>query len=106
MEFILNYKQVIVRSIGILLLVLGFATHFWVTPKEGMSQNELAMANLARMEASVSGSSKSNKQAKPDASHYTKAFENTQKKQVEYMTILVMIMGIGLLGYSFISKKS
>jgi len=86
------------------MLVVGFTIYFWVTPKVGISANDLASARLARMEASVSGrgSSKSGKQETPK---YKKLFENTQKKQMEYFTILVMVIGGASLGYSFIKKK-
>jgi hypothetical protein len=104
LEFFLKHQKIIFRSLGSLMLLVGFVVHFWLTPKEVVSKNSMAAANVARMEASVSGhSSKSNK-SKPDTSHFLKAFEETKKKQMEYLTIIAMIFGIGFLAYSFFKK--
>ncbi len=106
MEFFIKNKILIFRSLGVLLLLIGFVVHFWVTPKEGLTQNEIAAANVARMEASArGGGGSSNKEHKPDASKFVEEFKNTQAKQVRYLTIIAMILGIGFLGYSFIKKK-
>ncbi len=88
------------------MLVIGFAIHFWVTPKEGLSENDKAAARVARMEAQVKGSSsKSSKSSKQDTSKFLEELKSTQAKQMQYMTILAMLFGVGFLGYSFISKK-
>lgn len=106
MEFFLKYQQVILRSLGGFLLLIGFVIHFWTVPQEGISQNDRATANLARMQASVKGS-ESTKQTKQksDNSKFLKELKGQQEKQVEYFTILIMILGAGSLGYSFIKKK-
>ncbi len=39
------------------MLLIGFAVHFWVTPKEVLTQNDIAALNVARMEARISGGS-------------------------------------------------
>ena len=105
MDFFLKHKTVILRTMGALMLVIGFAAHFWVTPKEGFTKAELAAANVARMEAKVKGgSSKSGKSAKKNDSKYLDELKNKQEQQVRYLTIIAMILGIGSLGYSFIKK--
>ena len=106
MGFFLQHKAVILRIVGSLMLVIGFAIHFWVTPKEGLSENDKAAARVARMEAQVKGSSsKSSKSSKQDTSKFLEELKSTQAKQMQYMTILAMLFGVGFLGYSFISKK-
>lgn len=106
MEFFLKHKTVILRSLGSLMLVVGFGIHFWVTPKEGLSANQKAAANVARMEAKVKGSSaKSSKSPQKDSSKFLEELKNTQEKQMQYLTILAMIIGVGFLGYSFMPKK-
>ncbi len=71
-----------------------------------VSQNERAAANLARMDASVQGQgSPKPSETKADSSKFLKELKGQQAKQIEYLTILVMILGIGSLGYSFIKKK-
>lgn len=87
------------------MLLIGFVVHFWMTPEEGVSKNDLAAANVARMEAIVSGNGAATSQSKKDASHYVDAIEKTQKEQMRYLTIIVMVLGAGFLGYSFIQKK-
>lgn len=105
MDFFKKHKILILRSAGALMLLVGFVVHFWVTPKEGLTQNEIAAQNVARMEASVRGtSSGSKKQHKPDTSKFLEEFKNTQAKQMQYLTIIAMVFGVGFLGYSFIKK--
>jgi len=106
MEFFLKHKTTIVRSLGAIMLVVGFAIHFWVTPKEGLTENDKAAARVARMEAKVKGSGSSSKLAKKkDDSKYLEKLKKTQAKQLQYLTIMAMIMGVGFLGYSFMPKK-
>jgi len=106
LEFYLKHQQVILRSIGAVLLLVGFVIHFWVTPQPGISKNDRAAANLARMEASVAGSSSSSqKQSKPDTAKFLKELKNTQAQQAKYLTIIMMILGVGSLGYSFVRKR-
>ena len=106
MEFFKQNQTIILRAIGAFMLLLGFVIHFWVTPKKGLSQNELAAANVARMEAKVKGASgASKKNAKPDHSKFMEKLKGQQEKQLEYLTILAMILGVGSLGYSFVKKK-
>ncbi|MEN8304321.1 MAG: hypothetical protein ABFQ64_09640 [Campylobacterota bacterium] len=106
MEFFLKYKTVIMRSLGALMLVVGFAIHFWATPKEGISANERAAANVARMEAKVKGeSSAQSKSSKKSDSKFLEELKKTQEKQLQYLTIIAMILGVGFLGYSFMPKR-
>jgi len=105
-EYFLKHQQIILRTAGALFLLIGFVIHFWVVPQKGVSKNDRAAANLARMEASVAGSStpKAAKK-KSDTSKFLKELKKTQEQQVEYLTIIIMILGAGSLGYSFIKKK-
>ena len=105
MEFFLKHKTVILRTFGGLMIVVGFVIHFWVTPKEGISEVEMAAANVARMEASVAGYGSSSKAAKQSSSEYLEEFKNNQEKQMKYLTILSMVLGVGFFGYSFINKE-
>ncbi len=106
MEFFLKHKVVIMRSLGALMLVIGFAIHFWTTPKEGISANDRAAANVERMEAKVAGkNSASSKSVKKNNSKFLDELKDTQAKQLQYLTIIAMILGVGFLGYSFMPKK-
>ncbi len=106
MEFFSKYKIPIVRSVGGLMLAVGFAIHFWSIPKEGMSANERAAANVARMEVKLKGESSAQSiSSKENNSKFLEQLKDTQARQLEFLTVLVMIFGLGFLGYSFISKK-
>jgi len=105
-ELFIKHKTIILRSLGALMLLIGFVVYFWVTPKEGVSANEIAAANVARMEAKVAGGSSSSKsKSKHTESPFMKKFKETQEKQFRYMTIILMILGVGFLGYSFIKPR-
>lgn len=90
---------------GLLLLLVGFAVHFWTAPKEGLSEMEIAAANVARMEASVAGVGSSSKKAQ-SSPKFLEEFKNTQEKQMRYLTIIAMVIGVGFLGYSFMKPKN
>lgn len=90
---------------GIVFLLVGFVINFWVTPKKVVSQNEIAIANLKWMEASVVGGSSKKSSAKPATEHISKALKATRKKQMRYMTIIAMLFGTLFVGYSFINKE-
>ena len=106
LDFYLKHQQVILRTAGAILLLVGFVIHFWVTPQPALTKNDRAAANLARMEASVAGASSSTeKKSKPDTAKFLKELKNTQEAQAKYLTIIMMILGVGSLGYSFVRKK-
>lgn len=87
------------------MLVIGFTAHFWVTPKEALSANDVAAANVARVEAQVKGgTSTSATQTKMDTSKFLDELKNTQEQQTKYATIFLMLFGAGFLGYSFVKK--
>jgi hypothetical protein len=104
-EFFLKYQKKIFRILGVILFVVGFAVNFWFMPQKALSQNELAEANIARMEASIHGSGTKSQKAKPDTSHFSKALKETRAAQMKYLTMIAMVMGALFLGYSFLKKE-
>jgi len=106
MGFFLKHQTVIFRSLGAFLLVLGLVLFFWAAPQKAMTENERAAANLARMEAAVSGTSSSASSSKQSSDHsqISEAMIETQKKQIRMLMIMVMVFGAGFLGYSFLKK--
>jgi uncharacterized protein YjeT (DUF2065 family) len=105
MEFFLKHKIIILRAIGGVLLLIGFAVHFWTRPTTRISENEIAAANVARMEASVAGHSSNVKKAKPDMSILAKSLTSAQQQRAKYITIFAMVLGVLLLGASFLKKE-
>jgi len=106
-EIFTKNQTVIFRTLGILMFLIAFSVYFWITPKQGVSENEIAARNVARMEARIGGaSSASTKAQKPKHTPIMKSYKETQAKQMRYMLILSMIVGVGFLGYSFVKKRS
>ncbi|MDO9266650.1 MAG: hypothetical protein Q7U00_06150 [Sulfurimonas sp.] len=105
-EIFIKNKIIIFRTVGAIMFLVGLIMLFWTDPKEiVLSENEIAAANIARMEAKVrSGSSASKQVPKPDGSTFVEELENNQKKQEEQLIILSMLFGALLLIYSFIPK--
>lgn len=104
-EIIIKNKILIFRVFGVMMVIVSFAIYFWATPKEVLNENEIAAANIARLEASASGRGATTQGAsKPQTSQFVEELKNAQKKQIEHIIIASMFIGIGLLGYSFISK--
>lgn len=106
-EIWVEYKIIILRTLGVLMLVVGFAVHFWATPKEGLSKNEIATINAQRMESyATRGSESSVNKPQSSSAKVMQELKSKQKKQMEYLTIIIMILGVGSLIYSFIKSKS
>ena len=106
MDFFNKYQTIIFRSVGAFMFVLAFVIFFWTTPKEGLSENEKAAQNVARMEARMTGGSSSKTSAStPKHSPIMKSYKDTQAKQMRYALIIAMILGAGFLGYSFVKKE-
>ena len=105
MDFLLKHKITILRSLGAVMLLIGLGVHFWLKPVAGLSENEIAAANIARMEASTIGDSKRGKKSQSNLTHITKSFTKAQQQQAKYITIFAMIMGVFFLIFSFIFKE-
>lgn len=75
---------------------------FWSQPKEGMSEDEKAAANVARMEAQVSGSSQKEASQPPS---FMKEYKQTQEAQLRVFLIFMVISGAGFLVYGFLKKE-
>lgn len=106
MEFFNKYQTIIFRSLGGVMFLIAFVALFWTTPKEGLSENEKAAINIARMEARMAGNSPSISKAQTSSkSPIMKSYKDMQAKQLRYALIVLMIIGAGFLGYSFIKKE-
>ncbi len=105
-EIFIKNKIIIFRTAGAIMFLVGLVMLFWSEPKMVvLSENEIAAANVARMEAKVrSGNSNSEQVPKPDGSTFVEELENNQKKQEKQLVILSMLFGAMLLIYSFIPK--
>ncbi len=104
MKFFIKHQKVLLRSVGGVLILVSFVAFFWTTPKKGFSENEIAAANVARMEASIAGKSSATSKKRPEKSPFLDTYKQTQEKQIRYMLIVMMIFGIGFLAYSFLKK--
>lgn len=106
MDYIVNNKTLIMRVLGGLMLLGSLSVYFWSVPPKGLSENEKAMARIARIEASTTiKSSKSLQSKKKDDSKFLSKLKDKQAKQLQYLSIVIMLFGTGFLAYSFMPKK-
>ncbi len=106
MQFFLDYRRVILRSLGLAILLIGLIIYFWEAPKKALSENDRAAARIARMEAKTNSiTSKIKKSQEKDTSKFVEILKSTQAEQMKYMTVLAMLFGLGFLGHSFMPKK-
>jgi hypothetical protein len=105
-EIFIKNKIIIFRTVGAIMFLAGLVMLFWSEPKYVvLSENEIAAANIARMEAKVRSKSSDSKQVpKPSGSTFVEELENNQKKQEQQLIMLSMLFGALLLIYSFIPK--
>lgn len=104
LDWVKKNKKLSSKILGINFLLMAIVLLFWSQPKDVLSENEKAMANIARMEAQVSGSSS---KAKASSSEYImKEYKETQKTQLRIFLILMFISGVGFLGYGFLKKEN
>jgi len=101
MEFFLKYKVIILRLFGLGMFIVSVFVHFSNTPKD-MSENERAVANIARMQRTVSVSLKAN--TKSSGSSVSKQMSEFQEKQKEIFSIFLMVSSMLFFGFSFIKK--
>lgn len=94
-------KKLALKITGVNFLLMALVLLFWAQPKQGMSANEKAAANAERMEVQISGSSK---QPASSAHDVRQAHEEYQKEQVQIFLILMVVFGMGFLGYGFFVK--
>lgn len=103
LEWFKKNKKMAYKITGANFLLMALVLLFWSQPKEGMSENEMAAANVARMEAKVQGGSGGKKAAQ--SPNFMQEHHETQKKQLRVFLILMIIAGAGFLGYGFLKKE-
>lgn len=104
--FLQKHKLVLLRTSGALFLLIGFVVHFWLSPKQGYTEVEIAAANVARMEASMAPSYTQSQHAKKNTgAMFAEEYKQTREEQVRYLTIFTMLLGVGFLIYSFVRKE-
>ena len=95
-------KKVASKIMGVNFLVMALVLLFWSQPKEGMSEDEKAAANVARMEAQASDNSQKKVSQSPS---FMKDYKQTQKTQLRVFLIFMVISGTGFLVYGFLKKE-
>ena len=105
-EFIKQHQKKLSMGLGILLLVVSVAMLFWDN-KNGVSEEEAkTAANVARMEARaqarMSGQPLSKEEKKP---YFMQKYKEKQEKQLRYALILMIITGVGFVGYGYFRKE-
>jgi len=101
MEFLKKNRVIISRSLGGLMLLLSLILYFFDTPQKTLTQNERALANIARMEAKVPVASTTSKHKD---SRFLTNLKETHNRQLHYIIIFFLLLSLGFLGYGFIQR--
>jgi len=104
LEWVKKNKKLSSKILGVNFLLMTLVLMFWSQPTEVMSENEKAMANIARLEAQANGSSSKAKASSSES--IMKEYKETQKTQLRIFLVLMFISGVGFLGYGFFKQES
>lgn len=102
-EWIIQHQQKLSMGIGALMLIIGVAMLFWDNRGNGVSEEERLAAERvaryeARMEAQMTGT------AEPEKPLFSTKFQERQEEQLRYAVILLIVGGIGFMGYSLFRR--
>lgn len=93
-------------GLGILLLVVSVAMLFWDNSGSATAEEERAAANVARMEARakarMNGQPLPKEEPKPI---FHERLKKRQEEQLRYALILMVIFGVGFVGYGYFRKE-
>jgi septal ring-binding cell division protein DamX len=95
-------KKLAFKLIGINFLLVTVIMLFWNAPKESLSENEKAAANVTRMEAQVAGTQTA---IQPASMNLMKKHMKKQKEQLRILLVLMVIAGAGFVLYGFLKKE-
>ena len=100
--WILKNQRILSLSFGSLMLLIALGLFFWSNESSLSKEERLAKASIARMEARMN--TQANTQAgKKSAS--LEIFYEARDKQMRYLLIVMIISGIGFLGFGFFKKS-
>lgn len=105
MEYFLKHQKMILRIAGAVMLVVGLSLYFWAAPEKGLSENEKAAANLARMEAATQGGASKSVKTQPPSHKIAASLRETRKQQLRTLMLMVIALGGGFLVFSFLRKE-
>jgi drug/metabolite transporter (DMT)-like permease len=104
-EWIKARQQLLSMILGALMLVAGIAMLFWDNRGSAeLSEEQMAAERVARYEARMQQQMQGGSGPEPDKPLLSKRFEAHQQKQLRYAVILLLVGGVGFMGYSFYRK--
>ncbi len=104
LEWVQKNQKLAAKITGVNFLLMTLVMLFWAQPKTGLSDEEKAAANVARMEARVSGS---NKQVSGKSNlDIMKEHRQKQQQQLRITLIIMSMCGAGFLAYGFLKKEN
>ena len=103
-KFISKYQKFLSLGLGTLMLLGALGVLFWSNQNTTQisKEEQYARANLARMEAKVQSTSSSHIKKKSES---LDDFYESRDKQLRYLMIVMVIGGVGLLGYGIFKKS-
>ncbi|MEA3521495.1 MAG: hypothetical protein U9R50_00830 [Campylobacterota bacterium] len=101
-EWIIKHQRLFSLGMGSLLLIIALGLFFWTNESALSKEERLAQANIARMQARTEGA---NHTQSVHASATLDTFYEGRDKQMQYLLIIMIIGGIGFLGFGFFKKS-
>ncbi len=101
-EWYLSHKKLAYKLMGANFLLMALVLLFWSAPKEGMSENERAAANVARMEARIQGQGSTSQENKVNLLN---RHMDKQQAQLRIVLVIMVIVGVGFLAYGVLKKE-
>ena len=105
MNFFQKHIVAIFRFAGVVFLLSACIVYFLNSAPKSLTPQERAIMNVARMEGQVKTQMRVEVNRPHSGTHLSKGMKDSHEKQLKYFTILAMLFGVGLIGYSFIPKK-
>ena len=97
--WIKKHQQKLSMGLGVIMLLIGIAMLFWDNRGNAVGKEErLAAERVARYEARMAAQMQGT--AEPDKPLLSTHFEEHQKTQLRYAVILMIVGGMGFMGYS------
>ena len=104
LEWVKRNQSLAFKITGANFLVMAFVLLFWSQPKVGMSENEKAAANVARMEGRSGGTDEIKQMNAEKSANFMKEYQENQKANLRIVLIIMAALGTGFLAYGFIKK--
>jgi hypothetical protein len=102
LEWMKRHQRWLSLGIGSLFLIIALAMLFWSNGNSVSREEQIAQANIERMEARMRGESPS---SSGQSNKALEQFYESRQQQMQYLLIAMIISGIALMAYGIFNKK-